>query len=617
MRLKSLDIQGFKSFPDRTKLDFDLGVTAVVGPNGSGKSNIADAVRWVLGEQSTRTLRGGKMEDVIFGGTQTRKAQGVASVTLTVDNTDRCLGLDADEVAVTRRLYRTGDSEYRINGAMVRLRDINELLMDTGLGRDGYSIIGQGRVAEIVSARSKERREIFEEAAGITKFRYRKTEAERQLAMAEENLVRLRDILEELASRVGPLKEQSSKAQKFLDFSAEKKILEVSIWMHTLREAGQRAAALEDQFLLTQRDYDEASDAVTAQETAFSDEQERGHVLMAEIETLRTEAERLSDQLRDWGSQTAVLQNDIGHHRRAIEEAKGAIAQAGRSREETEAEIKAKIQNKALQQKDIVEARTAQEALTRQVSVLDAEGVGRAEALDALRMRRTGVFEAIEAARMDAASASTLLTDSISRLETMQRAVNECAQVVSQLETEGVSCSELRTQLDESLIEMDNAAKGYLLKRDSRRQKLDALTAEDDVLAKRIHEKRQRATLLTELEKNMEGFAPSIKYVMKQSKVGALPGVRGPVSSLLHVKSEHTLAIETALGGALQNIVVENEETAKRAIRQLDAARTGRATFLPMTSVSGRAMDARDLVGRRGFVGVASELVEADDANVG
>ena len=234
MQLKSLQIQGFKSFPDKTELTFGTGLTAVVGPNGSGKSNISDAVRWVLGEQSTRSLRGEKMEDVIFTGTSSRKPTGFASVALTIDNTDRQLAVDADEVTIARRLYRSGESEYRINKTAVRLKDVTELLMDTGLGRDGYSIIGQGRIEEIVSSKPTQRREIFEEAAGISKYRYRKAEAEKKLESAYENLLRLKDIMAELQDRLEPLREQSEKAQRFLQLSEEKKTLEISLWTHTM-----------------------------------------------------------------------------------------------------------------------------------------------------------------------------------------------------------------------------------------------------------------------------------------------------------------------------------------------------------------------------------------------
>ena len=241
MRLKELEIQGFKSFPDKTKIEIGEGITGVVGPNGSGKSNISDSIRWVLGETSSKQLRGsGKMEDVIFGGTQSRGAMGYASVALTIDNSDHGLDMDADEVTIGRRYYRSGESEYSINGQNVRLKDVYELLLDTGIGRDGYSVIGQGRIAEIVAAKSSERREIFEEACGIAKYRYRKTEAERRLAAAGENLERLRDILGELESRVGPLEKESAKAEKFLELAAQRKTLEVTLWtdgVHRAREA--------------------------------------------------------------------------------------------------------------------------------------------------------------------------------------------------------------------------------------------------------------------------------------------------------------------------------------------------------------------------------------------
>ena len=280
MRLKELEIQGFKSFPDRTKITIGPGITGVVGPNGSGKSNISDSIRWVLGETSSKQLRGaGKMEDVIFGGTQTRSAMGYASVSLTIDNTDHGLDMDADEVTIGRRYYRSGESEYSINGQSVRLKDVYELLLDTGIGRDGYAVVGQGRIAEIVGAKSSERREIFEEASGISKYRYRKNEAERRLAAAEGNLERLRDILGELEKRVGPLKRDSDKAQQFLELSASRKSLEVTLWVDAIRRNNE---ALRDQ----QRKY-EAAQADHARLSRQLDEFD------AKSEALRTEAQQL------------------------------------------------------------------------------------------------------------------------------------------------------------------------------------------------------------------------------------------------------------------------------------------------------------------------------------
>jgi chromosome segregation protein len=253
MQLKSIELQGFKSFPDKTTLTFDSDITAVVGPNGSGKSNISDAVKWVFGEQSVKSLRGGKMEDVIFGGTQLRKAMGYASVTVTLDNADRQFACDSDLVSITRRLYRSGESEYRINGAAVRLKDIHELLMDTGLGRDGYSMVGQGRIADLISAKSRDRREIFDEAAGISKFRYRKAEAERRLMQAEENMLRLRDIFAEIESQLAPLEEESRKANEFLRLSEAQKVLEVSIWVDSLSTMAAQLADLDEAVFSTTR----------------------------------------------------------------------------------------------------------------------------------------------------------------------------------------------------------------------------------------------------------------------------------------------------------------------------------------------------------------------------
>lgn len=613
MRLKSLDIQGFKSFADRTTLDFNDGITAVIGPNGSGKSNIADAVRWVLGEQSTRTLRGGKMEDVIFGGTQARKAQGVASVTLNIDNTDRAMaGMDCDEVAITRRLYRSGDSEYRINGAQVRLKDINELFMDTGLGRDGYSIIGQGRVAEIVSARSKERREIFEEAAGISKFRYRKTEAERRLALAEENLLRLRDILAELDGRLAPLRQQSEKAQKFLELAGEKKQLEVSVWMHTLTQLNSKAAALEDKLLLAQADFEMADSAVTGFEQAFAEEMERGRALMVAIETQRSEINRHTELAASFESQSAVLQNDISHHERSIAEVEAQIAQAGRSQSEIENGLEAARQSLAQRQQALQELTAQKESLLQQLNALILEQQNCSSELNTLRVRRAGAFEAIESARLDSAAAATLLGESAERIAAMSQAQSAREQAVSDAKNEKHECEQLLVAIDETLLSLDNEAKGYLLKQGNRRQKVEELDKQLNDLRQKIGERRSRARLLSDMDKNMEGFGQSIKYIMNQSRAGAVKGLHGPVSSLITVADEHTVAIETALGGAMQNIVADSEETGKRAIGLLQSAKAGRATFLPLTSVRGNRLDLRGVDTMYGFVGLACDLIRYD-----
>ena len=339
MRLKSLQIQGFKTFPDKTKLSFEQGITSVVGPNGSGKSNISDAIRWVLGEQSPKSLRCSKMEDVVFNGTDKRKRQGYAEVTLNIDNSDRFLPFDGDEIAVTRRYYRSGESEYMINKAAVRLRDINELFMDTGLGRDGYSMIGQGKIDSIVSSKSEDRREIFEEAAGISRYRYRKIDAERKLKNTEENLLRLRDIVTELEERVGPLKKQSEKAQKFLELSEEKRGLEIALWLLTLDKSQESLKEQEEKIAIARAQYDAA-------EQALKDIQEENDQIYFKTGSLSSKAEELRNQVSSLDSEIAakradisVAENDILHNNGNIARLQGEIEQADKNADELDKTI--------------------------------------------------------------------------------------------------------------------------------------------------------------------------------------------------------------------------------------------------------------------------------------
>ena len=319
MILKALEMQGFKSFPDKTVLEFNKGITAVVGPNGSGKSNISDAVRWVLGEQSTKTLRGSKMEDVIFSGTDVRKAKGFAEVTLRLDNTDRSLNKDSDEVSVTRRYYRSGDSEYLVNGESARLRDVNELFMDTGLGRDGYSIVGQGKIADMVSPKASERRDMLEEAAGISHFRYRRGDAIKRLAQAEENLVRLRDILSELENRVGPLKAQSEKAQKFIVLAGERKNLEIGIWLNTIDKTGEKMRDQEHKIEIAEASHKEAQDELSKIGEMIDKAADGTRDINIKLEEIRNSASGFEEKLSDIDSQIKVAENSILHNNETIE----------------------------------------------------------------------------------------------------------------------------------------------------------------------------------------------------------------------------------------------------------------------------------------------------------
>ena len=359
MVLKALELQGFKSFPDKTVLEFDRGMTAVVGPNGSGKSNISDAVRWVLGEQSTKNLRGSKMEDVIFGGTDKRRALGYAEVTLRLDNSDGSLPYDKKEVSVTRRYFRSGESEYRINGEQVRLKDINELFMDTGLGRDGYSMVSQGKVADMVSSKSTGRRDMLEEAAGISHFRYRRQDAIRRLDRAEENLVRLRDILAELESRVGPLKTQSEKAQKFLVLAEQKKQLEISLWLYNIDNLKQKLLEQEHKIEVSGMQYKEAEEALAKIEADSEAAAEAARTITLQIEEIRLAASGNEEQIAELNANIAVAQNTIELNEQSIER----FRQAQQESAESQAETKGLIE----------EAEKEIEALQAQIAEKEAE----------------------------------------------------------------------------------------------------------------------------------------------------------------------------------------------------------------------------------------------------
>lgn len=344
MILKSLELQGFKTFPDKTRLSFTKGITAVVGPNGSGKSNISDAMRWVLGEQSPKTLRCSKMEDVVFNGAKNRKRTGFAQVTLTIDNSDRTLDFDKDEVSVTRRYYRSGASEYLINNTVVRLQDIHELFMDTGLGRDGYSMISQGKIDSIVAAKSEDRREIFEEAAGISRYRYRKADAERRLGRTEENLVRLRDILSELEGRVEPLRIQSEKAKSYLEYAEEKRGLEIGLWLKTIDKSTRLLREQEDKIAIAQSQYDETQKALTDIEAKTEELFSKQSDITAKIETLRSETFRLDEEAAGKRAEVNVLQNDIFHNQETVSRIASDIDETKRSSVEIDAEIEKKHQ---------------------------------------------------------------------------------------------------------------------------------------------------------------------------------------------------------------------------------------------------------------------------------
>ncbi len=612
MLLKYLDIQGFKSFPDKTRVTFGRGLTGVVGPNGSGKSNISDAVRWVLGEQSTKTLRGERMEDVIFSGTQSRRSQGFAEVSLTVDNSDRMLEVDSDEVTLTRRYDRSGESEYMINRAPVRLRDVHELLMDTGLGKDGYSLIGQGKIAEIIQSKSSERREIFEEAAGISKYRYRKNESERSLARAEENLVRLRDILAELEGRVEPLREQAEKAKQFLELSQQKKSLEVSLWIDTIEKSNQSLKDQSDRLLVCQQKHDSVGEDVREIENRIQAAFEAMQKCLVDIESMRREKARLEGEAAEAASRIAVCENDILHNEQNRERIAGELADYARSADSAADEIQAReAQIRSLQ--EALSARR-EEADAKQAEILSHQGETEqltqqerelTDRVNGLLLEQSQIKMSIASARLNLSELAESLRDGRGELETRTAEAERYARELSEAERfTGV--------LEERIEGLRNAWQGHKLKLENRNQQISSQKQELDRMSLRMKELQQKASLLEGMEQSLEGYAYSVKEVLKRSKSGVLTGILGTVSQLIQVEEEYAAAIETALGGAMQNLVTEDESAAKSAIRLLKQDNLGRATFLPLTSVQGGLLQVQGLEQYGGYVDLACNLIAYD-----
>ena len=609
MRLKELEIQGFKSFPDRTKITIGPGITGVVGPNGSGKSNISDAIRWVMGETSSKQLRGaGKMEDVIFGGTQTRGAMGFASVSLTIDNSDHGLAMDADEVTIGRRYYRSGESEYTINGQNVRLKDVYELLLDTGLGRDGYAIVGQGRIAEIVAAKSNERREIFEEASGIARFRYRKNEAERRLAAAEGNLERLRDILGELEGRVGPLKRDSEKAQKFLEYSATRKSLEITLWVDSIRRAQEAVRDQQRRYEAAESDYGRLSkqlDEFDARTEALRAEAQK---LMLDVEQANADIRALTEAGAGRDSALAVLRNENEHARAQIAEAEAEQARAGEGAKGIEAETaehEAAIQ--ALREA-VAKADEQLAGLRGRLNALEQQALQSGQRQDVLNAAIARQQEVATACKVQAASLESSLSASQTQLDALRTQAGAAGAAAEKLAAERAAAAEALQKAEENVTRCDNIKSGLALKLESRRRQ-QAEAAEALQKADRDRSNTaQRIRILEDFEKNLDGYQQSVKAVMRAAEARRLRGVIGPVAGILTVRKGYETAIETALGFALQNLVVENERDARAAIAFLKESRAGRATFLPLDTVQGHRFTGP----LTGTAEVAADLVEVD-----
>lgn len=612
MILKTLEMQGFKSFPDKTELSFGRGITAVVGPNGSGKSNISDAVRWVLGETSTKNLRGSKMEDVIFGGTSTRKPVGFAQVRLTLDNSDKTLKDKGDTVTVSRRYYRSGESEYKIDGEIVRRRDIHELFMDTGLGADGYSIVGQGKIDSIISAKNEDRRELFEEAAGISRFRHKRTDAQRRLDQAQENLVRLLDILGELESRVGPLKAQSEKAAEFLKLSEEKKTLEIGVWINKINKFTNELRKQEHKIDAANESYNICENELKSIENDIEAALEETVKVNASIDEIRNTAAGYDEKALKKDGEASVIEANLEHNEETVKRLQNDIETVAKGNDSIDESI---AQKRAL----IEQCDNKSQELRQQLETVTGETQKLLSSNEEFSKLSSQLNSTLASLTMKLSDYRVKLTQAQSSMEEIESRKGDVDSAAAQLqseidaETQNKAKSEkILSELQERIEENTNAVNGFTLKLKGKTDKAQQLKEQLEKATSALSEKRSRAKMLSDLEKNMEGYSGAVKAVVRRSQSGALGGIHGVLSQLIQVENEYSTAVEVALGAAMQNVVTSTEADAKRAINYLKSNNLGRATFLPISNIKGRTLDEKDLDENLGFVAVASDLVECD-----
>ena len=612
MYLKALEIQGFKSFPDKTVLNFGEDITAIVGPNGSGKSNISDAIRWVMGEQNSRQLRGAKMEDVIFGGTEKRRAMGFAQVTLVIDNTEHIFNRDEAEVAVTRRYYRSGESEYYINRQSVRLKDVNELFMDTGMGREGYSIIGQGKIDEILSVRSDDRREVFEEAAGISKYRHRKEESERKLQRTEENLVRINDKITELELQVEPLRKQAETAKKYLVLRDELRTLEISVWLENLQKLKADRLKLQADFETAQADQKKAQDEL---DRVYAQAEECSRLLHENdcaAEEKRGRISALESAIGEHESAAAVARTTAQHHAETIERMDREMSES-RSRTES---LHEQMQVMARRMEEID---TSARTLENEIVALCEEMRGSSDAAAAAaaqleQLRRREAQEVAGAAQAQAElSAITAGSDEIAqRTAELTEELTQSEEKLTQTRREAAQNEKELLSAQEEEQAAANIIGGHSLKMEGRQRRAKESIEQKNQLSLQEKTISDRIRLLSEMEKEYEGFSKAVKIVMRAAEARTLSGIHGPVGNLIHTDKDCSVAIEIALGGALQHIVVDTKNDGKNAIGLLKQRDGGRATFLPLDTIRGRSLRENGLENEYGFVGIASELVRCD-----
>lgn len=613
MVLKSLILQGFKSFPDRTEIKFLGGMTAIVGPNGSGKSNISDAIRWVLGEQSSRSLRGAKMEDVIFGGTAKRGPVGFAEVSLILDNSTGVFRSPFTEIMVTRRYYRSGESEYSLGKKHCRLRDIRELFMDTGLGLDGYSSIGQGRIDEILSLRSEDRRGVFEEAAGITKFRARKEEAERRLAATEDNLTRIRDLYDELGRQLEPLEKQAKKTEKFLVLRDELRVLEVSLWLEQLERLKSEAEK-------RSRDAEvcrgQLENAKSEQERRY----QQAEQLTADLHGIDRETEALRTSLREAESREAGQASRIAVLRANLENCRANLERVHRENEERAKQAEKLAEQFSAQETRIAELEQsraeARERLAAQEDRLaqhrEAEGAA-AAALERAEQARAAAQNEQHTLALERTAAQTGLAGMDGQQDDLHRALENAGDRLKAVQEEQ-SAFESRVSAGQTALRQAQAqaSEADAALRQAKAD-ADALGTALRQAESALTDARNRAAMLRDMQRDYDGFARSVRSVMQQAGRGRLSGVHGPVSALLSTENRFVTAIDTALGASASSIVVGSAEDGRACIEYLRRTDGGRATFLPLDTIRPATLRESGLDRERGCCGTADTLVQFDE----
>ncbi len=608
MYLKGIEVQGFKSFADKIKLEFGQGITTIVGPNGSGKSNISDAIRWVMGEQSAKSLRGGNMQDVIFAGTQKRSPLGFAQVSIVLDNKDKIFNIDYDTVKVTRRVHRSGESNYLINDKECRLKDIHELFMDTGLGKEGYSVVGQGKIDQILSNKAEERRTIFEEASGITKYKYRKTESEKKLLQTEENLLRIKDLLSALESQVGPLETQSKKARKYLDLREVLKGLDINISIRNIDK--QRTALKEGQqkFTISFNHLNSEKQKLGEIESIIETETQRISNLTEKISELKQQSfdiEKSSDSL---ANRIEILNNNIDNNRANCKRLEEEIENLIKRGDQIDSDILDAENQIKEKEKQKLELETKLKDFDGEIAQFDSEIAALLEETEKLKDEIVALLNDSSAARARISSLDVLQKNFDERkaslkdeLKVKQEAQEKALADAKKLEEDE---KENNSRKEKALSSLEKLKNEYFALTD----KMNKAKEEQNAVVAKCNDRQSRKTVLEDLEKGYEGYAKSVKNVLTSS----IKGICGVVSKLIEVDEKYVTAVEIALGGGLQNIVVEDETCAKKCIEYLKNNRLGRATFLPLTSVNGSLLQ-NPPKNEKGYIGLASELVRYDE----